>query len=351
MGHPARRSVCFFAPVSDRSALQTTEFYAQDIQILRDLGFEPRIATRWREIPWHCDLYYVWWWTWAFLPLLKARLTGRPVLIAGVIDSELYPARRRLERALIRASFETANLNLLTSQVEHRWVLEQMSSKRAVHLPCAVDSDVYTPGTGPRADFCLTVCWMKRDNARRKCMFELIRAVPAIRAAVPGLRFRIAGDPQDAGTELAALARELGVADAVEFLGRIDKTEKIRLMQTCQIYVQPTRFEGFGLAIAEALSCGAPVVTSRAGAVPEVVGDFGEYVDGADPESIAAGVIRLARDPDLRLGRSRAGRERIEREFAIERRRRGIAAAIAAAWHCDPSAIAIATPQPTAPPA
>src|SRR5947199_9031529 len=95
MSRTRPKTVCFFAPVADRRVLETTEFYAQDLAILGGLGFDVRVATRWAEIPWGCDLYFVWWWSWAFLPLIKARLRGRPVLATGVIDQIIYRGRSR----------------------------------------------------------------------------------------------------------------------------------------------------------------------------------------------------------------------------------------------------------------
>ena len=181
---------------------------------------------------------------------------------------------------------------------------------------------------GPREPFCLSVGWLERSNAVRKCMFELVAAVPLVLRQCPDLRFKIAGDPADAGADLRCLAASLGVADRVEWLGRISEAAKIRLMQTCQVYAQPSRFEGFGLAIAEALGCGAPVVTSRVGAVPEVAGDCAEYVDGTRPEEIAAAVTRLARDPVLRAQRSAAGRARVESCLALQQRQEALASGI-----------------------
>jgi glycosyltransferase involved in cell wall biosynthesis len=217
---------------------------------------------------------------------------------------------------------------VVISEYEYQWVLSEFGRSHVSFIPLGVDSARYAMGTSPREQFCLTVCWMKRSNATRKSMFELIAAIPLVRAEVPDLRFVIAGSLEDGGRELQNLARRLGVADAVEFPGRIGSAEKIRLMQTCQIYLQPTRFEGFGMAIAEAMSCGAPVVTSPVGSVPEVVGGCARFVDGTVPESIAEGVVRLSRDPQARGDLSLAARTRIEQEFSLERRREGLSAII-----------------------
>src|SRR5437764_8405968 len=117
----SRRSVCFFAPVRDPAVLQTTGFYAQDLAILRNLGFDVHVATRFTEIPWGCDLYFVWWWTWAFLPLLKAKARGRPVLVTGVLDCDSFASRPWTQRTLIRSGFSWASWNVIVSRYEYDW--------------------------------------------------------------------------------------------------------------------------------------------------------------------------------------------------------------------------------------
>src|SRR5262249_22155378 len=124
--------------------------------------------------------------------------------------------------------------------------------------------------------------------------------------------------------ELRGLAERLGVADAVDFLGRVPPREKVRLMQMCLMYVQPSRYEGVGLATAEAMACGAPGVTSQVGAVPEVAGDLPGVVHGSEPSSIARGIVALAQRPEVRGQRSIDGRRRIEAHYATARRREGL---------------------------
>jgi len=234
---------------------------------------------------------------------------------------------------MMKTGARLADWNVMVSEQEYRWILAELGVTKVSYIPHSVDSLKYSMSRSLREEFCFTVCWMKRPNAKRKCMFELISSIPLIRRVIPCLRFIIAGSFEDGHPELHALAVRLGVDDAVRFLGRISTEEKIRRMQTCQVYLQPTRYEGFGVAIAEAMSCGAPVVTSRVGAVPEVVGDCGQYVDGSDPDSIAAGVIRLAQDRELSEQRSVAGRKRIVELFSHDRRREGLASVIGQLLH------------------
>jgi glycosyltransferase involved in cell wall biosynthesis len=168
----------------------------------------------------------------------------------------------------------------------------------------------------------LTVAWLQKENAERKGIFDLLRAVPLVCSRNPDVRFIIAGEHGSAYPDLMALARDLGVERSVEFPGVVSKTQKVDLMRRCRIYVQPSVYEGFGLAILEAMGCGAAVIAASAGAVPEVVGDAGLLVDHCTPDAIAEAVSRLLGDEPLcgSLGR-RAG-ARARESFPYERRRR-----------------------------
>jgi glycosyltransferase involved in cell wall biosynthesis len=81
-----------------------------------------------------------------------------------------------------------------------------------------------------------------------------------------------------------------GLPDGVSLLGYVDKSELPRLYAGAAAFLYPGIYEGFGLPIIEAMACGAPVVTSRTGAAPEVAGGAAILVDPFDVESIAAGL-------------------------------------------------------------
>jgi glycosyltransferase involved in cell wall biosynthesis len=314
-----KTSVCFFAKVQDRQTLERVEFYAQDIQILRDLGFDVRIAITPGQIR-RADFYYVWWWTWAFFPLAAAKLFRRPILITGVFDTPSMPQRSILHRRLITGALKAADANVFLSNDEMIEIpgTYEVARPRLVHL--AVDVDAYRPG-GARESFVLSVGWLEGGNAIRKCMPEIIRAAPLVKRAHPEVKFLIGGVKGTYFPVLEALAREVGASSFVEFLGELPKATKIDLMQRCQVYLQPSRLEGFGLAILEAMSCGAPVVTSPVGAVPEVVGDTAVLVDGTSVEQIAAAVIGLLDDEHRRRDAGQRARQRAETLFSYSRRR------------------------------
>jgi glycosyltransferase involved in cell wall biosynthesis len=110
---------------------------------------------------------------------------------------------------------------------------------------------------------------------------------------------------------LAALARELGVADRLYLPGRVP--DVAAWLRRATVYVHPARWEGFGLGVLEAMLAGLPVVASNVSSLPELVGDAGVLVRPGDASALAVGVARALDAPEL----GAAGRERARREFSV----------------------------------
>ncbi|MGH3992897.1 MAG: glycosyltransferase, partial [Pseudonocardiaceae bacterium] len=109
--------------------------------------------------------------------------------------------------------------------------------------------------------------------------------------------------------------------DNVEFTGWLSDEDLEALYRRASVYVQASRHEGFGLAVAEAMLAGCVPVVMDVTAMPEVVDGAGVLISSQDPEVVAAGVREaLALGPDAH----HAARERILSEFPLEVRREGI---------------------------
>jgi glycosyltransferase involved in cell wall biosynthesis len=332
--HPRR--ACFFARVADPDVLQRVDFYRQDIECLQALGFEVTIATRWSEVPTDADLYFIWWWTWAFVPLSKSLLARRPAIVTGVFDYRWdtglrgdYFSRPWWQRLLLRFALRAADANVFCNEVEHRDVVAGLKVTNPVLIPLTVDTDRYSPTAAPREDLVLTVALSDELNAKRKCLPEIIEAMPLILERYPAARFVIAGKKGTYLPELERRVAELGLSDRVDFPGIVSEERKIELMRCAKVYLQPTRYEGFGLAQAEAMSCGAAVVSSPAGAVPEVVGDAGILVEPV-PAKLADAVVRLLQDDALRQRLGERAAARIRARYGRARRLEGLARVIGA---------------------
>ncbi len=115
--------------------------------------------------------------------------------------------------------------------------------------------------------------------------------IEALRA-LPDVRLLCAGPPTPYQTECVQIARRLGVAERVEFLGYVEPARLLELYASCTLAVAPSRYEGFGYAAAQALCAGIPVLAARSSSLVEVVGDDATLLDpgdaGAWSQAIAA---------------------------------------------------------------
>jgi glycosyltransferase involved in cell wall biosynthesis len=134
---------------------------------------------------------------------------------------------------------------------------------------------------------------------------------------IPEATFVLAGDGPERAT-LEAKVRASGIADRIVFLGH--RTDIPRLLGRCDLFVLPSLYEGFPLAIQEAMAAGRPVIASAVGGVPEAVRDgvTGLLVPPSDPAALADAIRRLLADPALAQRMGAAGRVRAEQEFSYE---------------------------------
>lgn len=136
----------------------------------------------------------------------------------------------------------------------------------------------------------------------------LLRALPRF---APGTHLAFVGE----GPRLADwkdLVARLGIADRVHFLGLRNDVE--RLLAAANVVVVPSEYEeAFGQVVVEGMASGRPVVVTRSGAMPDLVGEAGIVVPKRDPEALAAAVNRIVGDPKLAARLGRLGRERARR--------------------------------------
>jgi glycosyltransferase involved in cell wall biosynthesis len=157
-----------------------------------------------------------------------------------------------------------------------------------------------------------------RLDEPKKGIPVLFSAARLLSRDFPRLRLAIVGEGP-ARAELEDRAAREGVSHRVVFAGlRRDVPEVVRAFD---LLVQPSRWEGFGLTLVEAMAVGTPIVASRVGGIPEVVTDgvSGLLVPPGDPQSLASACGRILGDPQMAARFARAGIERARAEFGIER--------------------------------
>ena len=145
-------------------------------------------------------------------------------------------------------------------------------------------------------------------NFQRKGLFVLLAAMPAILARVPEARLVVVGDSVGAAAA-RRLAARLGVADQVEFRGRIDYAALWQLYGDAAAIVMPSLAEAFGIPYLEGMSLGVPVVATACPGPDEMLrdGDNALVVPPGDAAALGAAVVRLLGDAGLRERLRRGG--------------------------------------------
>jgi glycosyltransferase involved in cell wall biosynthesis len=147
----------------------------------------------------------------------------------------------------------------------------------------------------------------------------LIEAASLIPGVQKRLRFIIVGDGECL-KELEQLAKSKGLSDIFEFAGF--HSDASQHMRSFDIFVLPSLSEGLSSAILEAMASSLPIVATNVGGIPELVtnGDNGLLVAPADSAALALAIQRLAENPDESIRMGLRGRERIEKQFTLERK-------------------------------
>jgi phosphatidylinositol alpha-1,6-mannosyltransferase len=275
----------------------------------------------------------------ALLPIVMAG-RGRP-RIAIIHGSEVWAPRTRL---LTR---------VLGTRVDRAMAVSRFTASEAARAGIPRERIVVTPlGATPPANpngadavlralglisgkqvvpFFLTV---SRLTERHKGHETFLRALPALLARCPDVRYVIAGEGALAG-ELSALAARLNVQHAVRMPGAVDERTKGALMANCRAFVmlsrelrRPALFEGFGIAFIEAAMAGRPALAGDSGGVPDSVldGQTGVLVDPLSLPAVIEGALRLLEDPGYAKTLGERASARALREYtwsaAIERMER-----------------------------
>ncbi|MEU8798787.1 glycosyltransferase family 4 protein [Spirillospora sp. NPDC048819] len=178
-------------------------------------------------------------------------------------------------------------------------------------LPLGVDTRIFHP-RGERVPGRIVA--MASADAPIKGVDVLLHAVAKL-ATERDVHVIVVSKPQkDGPTE--KLVRELALGDRVRFVSGISDDELGELMASAEIAAVPSRYEGFSLPAVEHMASGTPLVASRAGALPEVVGDAGVLVQPGDVEELAATLRRLHDSAGERARAGAAGLARVQERFA-----------------------------------
>ncbi len=235
--------------------------------------------------------------------------------------------RRSFFQRMMRRSAERADRLIAISESTRQDVLRfrSLPPERVVSIPLAAS------GAFRRVDEAQARAACARCNLTphkfilyvgvlepRKNVPLLLEAYARLAADYPDVPLVIAGKKGWMYEEIFRQVTNLGIAERVRFLGYVPEDDLIGLYNTARVFVYPSRYEGFGLPVLEAMQCGAPVITCDISSMPEVAGDAALLVGLDDAPALAGELRRVLDDDALAADLSRRGMERA-RQFSWER--------------------------------
>ena len=232
--------------------------------------------------------------------MLRAWLKA-PVLLEIYGIDAWQPTKSVVTNMLVRKIDAFLSISEITRDRFLGW--SKLPAERGFLLPNAVHTENYGPGPkspellqryGLGGKTVLMTFGRLVSHERCKGFDEVLELLPELAREIPNIAYLIAGKGDDQ-SRLEEKARSLGITDRVVFAGFIQEAEKADHFRLADVYVMPSRGEGFGFVFLEALACGIPCIGSKVDGSREALrdGELGFLVDPGDHEELLA-AIRMA---------------------------------------------------------
>ncbi len=267
-----------------------------------------------------CDLLHV--------PHYNAPLLGPGRMVASILDL-IHIMDGAYSRSLQSWVYARPMLNLVARKAERIVTISEYSKARIVErlgvpaskvtvIYCGVDRDFRAmdreeafhsvrEALGIQEPYLLYVGSLKPY----KNVSGLLKAFAILRKRRDlGHRLLILGDDAQGKRSLVEECARLGMDDRTQFVACAGQGLLPRIYAAADLLVMPSRIEGFGLPVLEAMACGTPVVCSRAASLPEVGGDAVVYFNPEDPEELAGAIERVLSSKELQSSLRAKGLER-----------------------------------------
>ncbi len=259
-----------------------------------------------------------------------------PITMDRTIDLQTAPTRRK--RLTLRRWYGFLRMQSKVAKRVRKVLVPSESSARDIARDFGVDparietillgvDEVFAPPTTPRVPG--RILAMASADAPMKGIATLLEAFAKL-AVERDISLVLVTRPEPGG-RTEQLIDQLGIADLVTFVSGVTDEELVEVMGSAEVACVPSLYEGFSLPTAELMACGTPLVVSRAGAIPEVVGPDGECADLVTPGDVGeltSAIAALLDDPERRTTMGAAGRARVQELFSW----RAVAEATAAAY-------------------
>lgn len=292
--------ILIFFPIKDSYA-QLWEYYKNDKDILEDISTELYYSNTlfsFLSSILKVDYVYCWWWHTSILQIIISKILGKKVICTGAIhmfdysgSKESFFKKNLFYRISCKISLYLADANLFLSYDQKN----QITSHLKVNNPEVIYSSLEknhlenyfrlkkNKNYNDKIIIASTL-WLTKLSIARKGLFQTLDALELL--SDKNFTFYIIGKKDNGYNILVKKIEKLMIKNKIKILTDLPSIDKFNILETVDLYIQTSHYEGMGNAVVEAMSRGCVPIVSRFSAQPEVVSDFGYVVNEISKEKI-----------------------------------------------------------------
>jgi glycosyltransferase involved in cell wall biosynthesis len=292
--------ILIFYPIKD-SYKNLWEYYKNDKDIIKDISSKFYYSNNFFSflfLIFKVDYVYCWWWHRSTLQIVIAKILRKKVICTGAIhmfdysgEKDSFFKKSFLYKTFCRISLFLADANLFITNDQKRQVTSHIkvnnpqiaySSLEKYHLENY--SRIKNKKNNNNITIIASILWFTKSSMARKGLFETIDALELLNDK--NFIFYIIGKKDNGYNTLIAKIENLKIKNKIKILTDLSTLDKNKILETVDLYIQPSHYEGLGNAVMEAMSNGCIPIVSRFASQPEIVSEFGYIVNEISKEEI-----------------------------------------------------------------
>lgn len=283
-------SVLFYSSVKDVSLFELTGFYVEDIKALKEAGYNVTTTNNpfLFLLFWTYDVSFFYFYKKSLVPALFSLLAGKKIVYTGGIDElsvevEISNKHRLISKTFFILNYFLADYCNIVSKEDWKNTTNLLKEigirnpKKLVYFPHSIDVFKFSKyNSFVKEDIITSICWMDSvANVKRKGVDATVRVFKNIVDKNKKYKLYIVGSWGPGKEYLDVIVKELDLQNNVFFTGPINDAEKIDLLSRSKFYFQLSKYEGFGIAVIEAMILHNYIFHTGKGGLLDTIGEKG----------------------------------------------------------------------------
>ena len=290
--------ILIFYPIKD-SYKNLWEYYKNDKDIIKDISSKFYYSNNFFSFLFlilKVDYVYCWWWHRSTLQIVIAKILRKKVICTGAIhmfdysgEKESFFKKSIIYKTFCRISLFLADANLFITNDQKKQITSHIKVNNPQIAYSSLEKDhlenysrIKNKKNYNNTTIIASILWFTKSSMARKGLFETIDALELLEDK--NFIFYIIGKKDNGYNSLIAKIENLKIKNKIKILTDLSTLDKNKILETVDLYIQPSHYEGLGNAVMEAMSKGCIPIVSRFASQPEVVSEFGYIVNEISKE-------------------------------------------------------------------